>query len=152
MELVFPFDITCESGEYVVTFPDVPEAITGADTEEEAIALAGDALIAALDVYISDRLDIPKPSPRNPTQYSAVISPLHAAKISLYIAMREEGLSMVGLANQLSVDEKAVRRMLDLDYVTKIESIHKALQSVFANRYRLVTSLESVGRGALMSQ
>ncbi|EAZ89170.1 hypothetical protein CY0110_31750 [Crocosphaera chwakensis CCY0110] len=60
-----------------------------------------------------------------------VIPQLMAAKLSLYIAMRREGMTNVDLAQRLNVDEKIVRRMLDLDYSTKIQSISNALQNVF---------------------
>lgn len=40
--------ITYEEGEYIATFPDVPEAITSGRTREEAEALAQDALMVAL--------------------------------------------------------------------------------------------------------
>ena len=143
MELAYPFYLRCEEGEYIVSFPDMPEALTGAATEEEAIGLASDALIAALGGYMEDKREIPEPSPLQKGQEMAYLRPLAAAKVALYIAMRTEGLSNIGLANRFSVDEKSVRRMLDLDHPTKIETIHKALRSVFSDRYDLVTSLET---------
>lgn len=48
-------------GEFLVTFPDVPEAVTGASTLEEAVADAPDALAAALEVY--QALGRPLPAP-----------------------------------------------------------------------------------------
>lgn len=50
-----------EEGGYVVTFPDVPEAITQGDTEEEALRNGLDALITALDFYFEDRRTVPIP-------------------------------------------------------------------------------------------
>jgi antitoxin HicB len=146
MELAYPFHLRCEEGEYIVSFPDIPEALTGAATEEEAIALASDALIAALGGYMEDKREIPEPSPLQTGQEMGYLRPLEAAKIALYIAMQKEGLSNIGLANRFSVDEKSVRRMLDLDHHTKIETIHKALRSVFSDRYDLVTSLQTKGK------
>ena len=139
MEFAYPFTVRKTSGEYLVKFPDVPEAITGADSREEAAALARDALLAALGGYVDDRRDIPQPSARKGKQLVAYLDPLEAAKLALYIAMQEKGLSNVGLASRLRMDEKAVRRMLDLDQKTKIDTIHDALRHVFD--YRLVTSM-----------
>lgn len=138
MRLSYPFKVRKEDGEFIVSFPDVPEALTGADSKEEAIDLAQDALIAALRGYIDDRRDIPVPSDSG--KYFAVLSPLEAGKLALYIAMREEGVSNVALGKRLGIVEGAVRRMLDLDHGTKIETIYDALDRVF--HYRLVTSME----------
>ena len=49
-----------EDGEYVVTFPDVPEAITGARDWAETLALAEDALSVALAGYVHMGWDAPR--------------------------------------------------------------------------------------------
>lgn len=138
MRLAYPFKVRKDDGEFIASFPDVPEALTGADSKEEAIELAKDALIAALRGYIDDKKDIPVPSDSG--KYFAVLSPLEAGKLALYIAMREEGVSNVALGKRLDMAESAVRRMLDLDHGTKIETIFDALEKVF--HYQLVTSME----------
>jgi antitoxin HicB len=51
-----------EEGGFVVTFRDVPEAITQGDTEEEAMDMAADALATAADFYLEDRRPFPVPS------------------------------------------------------------------------------------------
>ena len=53
---------TDDDGTLVVTFPDVPEAITGGQDRTEAIRLAADALAVALAGYVHDQRDIPEPS------------------------------------------------------------------------------------------
>ena len=65
MQYVYPCNLTPDVEEgagYVVTFPDVPEAITGARTKEESLVLAEDALAVALSAYVEHREDIPIPS------------------------------------------------------------------------------------------
>lgn len=54
--------ISAKGGGYVVTFPDVPEAITQGDDKEEALEYASEALETALDFYIGDRRQLPLPS------------------------------------------------------------------------------------------
>lgn len=49
-------------GGYVVTFRDVPEAITQGDSMEEAIGLAQDALLVGLSFYTEKNQPIPIPS------------------------------------------------------------------------------------------
>ncbi|WP_009546279.1 type II toxin-antitoxin system HicB family antitoxin [Crocosphaera subtropica] len=142
MDFIFPYTIAKEDGEFLITFPDIPEALTSTHTSVDINATAYDCLIAALGGYIDDRRDIPEPSPKSSTQEIVVIPQLMAAKLSLYIAMRREGMTNVDLAQRLNVDEKIVRRMLDLDYSTKIQSISNALQNVFSESYQLITSLD----------
>jgi antitoxin HicB len=62
--LAYPVKLTRdkESGGFVVTFPDIPEAITQGETVEEALEMAQDALETALDFYLEDRRAVPAPS------------------------------------------------------------------------------------------
>ena len=46
---------------FVVTFEDVPEAITGAATAGASWALASDALSVALEAYLDDGRPLPRP-------------------------------------------------------------------------------------------
>lgn len=131
MDFIFPYTIAKEGGEFLITFPDIPKALTSTHTSADINTTAYDCLIAALGGYIDDRRDIPEPSARSSTQEIVVIPQLMAAKLSLYIAMRREGMTNVDLAQRLNVDEKIVRRMLDLDYSTTIQRISNALQNVF---------------------
>jgi len=60
--LEYPVDLSpAEEGGFVVTFPDVPEAITQGDTRDEALLAAKDALETALSMYVDNRRDLPRP-------------------------------------------------------------------------------------------
>src|ERR1039458_4801276 len=61
MEYPARFTLDKEVGGYVVTFPDVPEAITQGDTIEEAMAMASEALTLALTFYTEKWADLPVP-------------------------------------------------------------------------------------------
>ena len=54
-----------EEGGFVVTFPDIPEAITEGDDETEALVWAQDALETMLESYVDDKQRIPYPSALN---------------------------------------------------------------------------------------
>lgn len=59
----YPVDlIPAKGGGFVVTFPDVPEAITQGDDKDEALEYASEALETALGFYIGDRRQLPLPS------------------------------------------------------------------------------------------
>lgn len=67
----YPVELTPdpESSGFVVTFPDVPEAITQGEDRDEALLRAVDALETALEMYVDAKLDPPRPSKarRRPT-------------------------------------------------------------------------------------
>ncbi len=119
-----------KEGGFYVTFPDVPEALTGGETLGETLESAADALAVALAGYVHDRRDIPRPSPLAKGQHSISVPPVIAAKLSLYQAMRSQGITNVALAGRLGVSEGAVRKLLDPDrrsHIGKVETALKAL-------------------------
>ncbi len=52
--LAYPAKFTPEGKGFVVTFPDIPEAITEGDSAQEAMEYAVDALETVLSVYIKE--------------------------------------------------------------------------------------------------
>ena len=118
-----------EDGSILVSFPDVPEALTEGETAAEALAQAQDCLVAALGGYVGERRAIPRPSPaRGRTTVS--LSALTAAKIALYGAMRAQGVGNTALAVRLGLSEGAVRRLIDLDHRSHIGQIETALRAL----------------------
>lgn len=55
-------------GGFVVTFPDVPEAITQGEDQAEALMYAVDALDTAFSFYVDDHQPLPLPSQAKPGQ------------------------------------------------------------------------------------
>jgi len=97
--------------DFVVTFPDIPEAITGAETRDHALFMAEDALVAAIEHYL--KLGRPVPLPSTQSDLPQVpLSPTVAARVLLTQAMAKQGLTKVALAARMHVDEKAVRVIL----------------------------------------
>ena len=130
IRLAYPVRLDVEAGGAVlISFPDVPEALTEGATEREALAEAEDCLIAALGGYIEARRDIPMPSPGR--GHPLVVLPvLAAAKLALYCAMREQGLGNAALAKRLETVEGTVRRLLDLDHRSHIGQVEAALHAL----------------------
>lgn len=58
----YPARLTKDGSNTLVTFRDVPEAITFAANEKEALENAVDALETGLSLYIDSGKDWPKPS------------------------------------------------------------------------------------------
>lgn len=128
-EFVYParFTPAKKEGGFVVSFRDIPEAITQGETVEECREEAAGALQAALEGRILSDLDIPKASkPKRGEQLIAV--PVQTAlKTALYLEMRRSGITRVELARRLRIDEKEARRMLDPHHATKAERLEWAL-------------------------
>lgn len=128
--LKWPIEMVLQDdGAFLVSFPDIPEALTEGETEAEALALAQDCLIAALGGYVEGRRAIPWPSPAH-GRFTIALPALVAAKIALYGAMCAEGVGNTALAERLGLSEGAVRRMLDLDHRSHIGQIETALHTL----------------------
>jgi antitoxin HicB len=126
----YPVTLTPEDGGFVVTFPDVPGAITEGDDEEEALARAINALQTMIDILIADRKDVPLPSPVGRRQKSVTLQPLSAAKVALYHAMRKAGIGKAELARRLGWHLPQVDRVLDLRHASRLEQIELALRAL----------------------
>ena len=133
MRYAYPCTLTPddEEGEgYVVTFPDVPEAITGGKTWDDALVMAQDGLAVALGMYVKGREEIPVPSAVAPSQVLVAVPPIVAAKLALYSAMRSQGITNVALAGRMGLSEGAIRRLVNPNHRSHISQVGKALQAV----------------------
>ncbi len=130
MRYAYPFEV-CGSEQdgagFVVIFPDVPEAITGGFTPEKAVSRAEDCLTAALGGYVELNWNIPTPSPVQAGQELVALPPLVAAKLSIYTAMRQQGISQTELAQQLALSDQAVRQLLTPERHSPWSQVTRAL-------------------------
>ncbi len=129
LQFNYPVKLTRDrkDGGYVVTFRDIPEAITQGNNVEEALSEAEGALQAAIEARIEDALDIPAPS-RAKSGERMVSSPVTTAlKAAVYLSMREQGVSKSELARRMQIHEKEARRMLDPHHQTKVVALERAL-------------------------
>ncbi len=75
VELSYPVKLESdEEGFILVTFPDVPEALTQGESLDEAIRVAKDALESALEFYSDDGRPYPTPSKPEPGQHVVTVS------------------------------------------------------------------------------
>ena len=82
--------------------------------------MAEDALTAALAGYVQEHWDIPTPSAVVDGQELVAVSPVVAAKLALYTAMRRQGITKTALAKRLGLSESAVRKLVDPDHRSHI--------------------------------
>ncbi len=103
-----------DEGGFVITFPDILEALTQGETTEECIEEASDALEEAIIGRINTGEEIPAPSVVRSGQYLIPVPAQSALKAALYEEIRSQGVNKIQLAARLGIDEKEVRRLLDL--------------------------------------
>ena len=131
--LIYPVILDpAEEGGFVVTFPDVPEAITQGDDETEALTMAQDALITMFDAYMHDRQAIPEASPVH-GQACIVFPVILAGKIALYNTMLAVNMNTDDLAQRLNITPAMAERLVSLRYKSRIEQIENAL-AIFGKR------------------
>jgi antitoxin HicB len=116
-----------KDGGYVVTFRDLPEAITQGDTIAGALSDAEGALQAAIEVRIEDRQDIPAPSAPKRGERPVATPVTTALKAAVYLSLRDQKISKSELARRMNVNEKEARRMLDPRHATKVPTLERAL-------------------------
>ncbi len=130
MEYSAKFTADRKAGGYVVTFPDVPEAITQGDTLEEAMAMAEEALELALTFYTEKWLDLPVPGTLKRGMRRVRVPALSEAKFRLYTALRTAGVRKTELARRLKCSPSQVDRLLDITHHSKLDQIEAAFRAI----------------------
>jgi antitoxin HicB len=130
-----------DNGTILVSFPDIPEAVTCGDNEADALIHAQDALITALMIYIEDRRTTPWPSVPRRRQKAVALPLLAEAKVMLSNAMIERRMRKSDLARSLGVHMPQVDRLLNLRHSSRIEMIEEALHAVGKQLTIAVTSI-----------
>lgn len=129
---------------FLVTFPALPEAITGGSDEAEATANAVDALEIVLLTYVEKGLAIPPRArcPNDGAHYVSIApSAAVSAKLAFIQAFRASGMTRTALASKLGKAENEVRRMLDPYHATKLQSLDDAMHVLGK---RLVITVEEI--------
>jgi antitoxin HicB len=129
--MFYPAKFTAaEEGGFVVTFRDIPEAITQGDTEAEAMEMAADVLVSAMDFYFEDRRTVPMPSKPKRGERLVELPASIAAKVLLLNELVSAKVSNVELAKRMGTRPQEVQRIVDLGHATKIDTIAAALKAL----------------------
>ena len=119
-----------EEGGYVVTFPDIPEAITQGEDIDDALKHAADALESALDFYFEDRRPVPLPSKPKRGQHLVEVPVSVSAKVLLLNEMLRQKVKPAELARRLGTTPQEVNRLTNLRHATKIDRVDSALRAL----------------------
>lgn len=112
----------------LVTFPDLPEAVTGGTNETEATANA----IEALELALLNHIDAGEPVP-TPTFGEGVPITVPAqtqVKLAFIQAFHASGMTRVALAKRLGKGETEVRRMLNPHHPTRLPTLEAGLRAL----------------------
>jgi len=129
--LTYPITLTPDTnGTFLVQFPDIPEAISVAEDETEALINGLDALEAAIEIYFDEKRIVPAPSKVKRGQPSVTLPALVTAKVLLANEMVSQGVRKSELARRLNVHMPQVDRLIDLRHSSKLENIEAAFHSL----------------------
>lgn len=123
------FDLQ-DDGCYVVSFRDIPEALTQGYSLEETKENALDSLITAFDFYFEDNRAIPLPSEALEGEYLIELPISVWSKVLLLNAMLEQHVSQSELAKRLHRSRQEMQRIIDLNHNTKIDTVVEALKQL----------------------
>ena len=128
----FPVTLTPDETDdgFVVTFRDIPEAITQGETREDALAMALEALEVAMEFYFEDKRSVPMPSKLKRGELAVKLPPSLSAKILLLNEMLKQNIRPAELARRLKTTPQEVNRLTNLRHTSRIEGIADALHAM----------------------
>lgn len=126
----YPVNLRKDGKFILVTFPDIPEAITQGNNREHALEMAKEALESAMDFYFEDRHAVPMPSKPKPGQAIVELPPSVAAKVLLLNEMLRQNVRPAELARRLGTTAQEVNRLTNLRHATKIDRVDAALRTL----------------------
>lgn len=128
--MFYPAKIQPDGASFLVTFRDIPEAITSGKSGRHAESMARDALVTAMDFYFEDRRKVPPPSKPRRGEIAVPVAASVAAKVLLLNQMIDAGITASELARKLNTSPQVVTRIVDIHHATKIDTIAAALQAM----------------------
>lgn len=126
-----------EDGRFFVHFIDIEEAITQADTLEEAAFNASEVLSGMLACRLDDNESIPEPSVCPENGYLASPSPKVQSALLLRKARGKK--SLTELANAMNTTWTAAQRLENPKHWTSLKQLDKAAKALGK---RLILTLE----------
>lgn len=123
----YPLELHPEPTGVWLSCPDIPEMNASGDTLGEAFAEALNGLESALSLYVEQRRKIPAASTPSDPALVLHLPALTVAKIMLWNAMLDEGVSRAELARRMGCTRQTSDRLVDFVHASKIEQVERAL-------------------------
>lgn len=126
----YPIQIKPDGKFFLVTFPDIPEAITQGRSPGEAKTAATAALETALDFYFDESRIVPRPSRIRPGQDFIELPASVAAKVLLLNEMIRQKVRPAELARRLRTTPQEVNRLTNIRHTSRIDGIANAMKAL----------------------
>lgn len=126
----YPMNIKPDGRFFLVTFIDIPEAITQGESREEAVEVAQDALESALEFYFEDGRAVPSPSRIKRGQAFVELPVSLSAKVLLLNEMLNQKIRPAELARRLGTTPQEVNRLTNLRHRSRIDGIAAAMKQL----------------------
>lgn len=137
MKIIYPAIIKKDKGDhYLVTFPDLPEAITEGDTLEEALFNASEVLTLTLEGRAEEEMDIPTPSI---IKEAYEIAPSARVQAALLLRLSRGKRTVADIARALHTSWPSVSRLEDPTHWPSLKQLEKVAATLGK---RLVLSLD----------
>lgn len=127
-----------EDGVYVVSFPDMPEAITQGETLDEALFNAVEVLTLTIEGRIEEGIEIPEPSQG---EFTHKIYPSARAQSALLIRFNRGKHSLAEIARALETSWPSAARLEDPTHWPTLKQLDRAAKALGK---RLVINLEDL--------
>jgi antitoxin HicB len=125
------FEPDRNAGGFVVTFPDFGYGVTQGETSEEAMQMAQDLLMLTISDFIHERRPLPAPKRRRGTKFRPVLLPaLQAAKVDLYRAFLESGLTKAEFARRIGIPKTHIDRLFSLRHQSRLDQLEAAFTAL----------------------
>ena len=129
--LQYPASLKADKkGGFVVTFRDIPEAITQGEDAGDALKHAQEALETAMEFYFDDRRQVPMPSAPKRGDRLVSLPVSESFKVLLLNEMVKQGVKPAELARRMKTSKQEINRLTTLRHATKVDRIADALKAL----------------------
>jgi antitoxin HicB len=128
--MFYPAKVEPDGDGWMVSFPDIPEALTSGATKEEALEMAAFALQTAMEFYFEDKRPVPLPSKIHKGLEAVQLPASLAAKVLLLNEMLKQKVRPSELARRLGTTAQEVNRLTNLTHTSKIDGVAAALAAL----------------------
>lgn len=125
MTMRYPIVFECDGNVWSAIFPDMPEILTVNECKEDVLSMAKTTLLMLFASYFNNKRIIPEPSVAGNDFIEITVGIV--AKVHLLNALTFTWTSQSRLAKKMNIRPQEVRRFVDLNHPTKIDTIEKAL-------------------------
>lgn len=125
------FEPDRKAGGYVVTFPDFGYGVTQGETDAEAMEMAQDLLMLTIGDYIRESRQLPASRRHRGSKFRPVRLPaLQSAKVDLYIAFLESGLTKAEFARRIGIPKTHIERLFSLRHQSQLGQIESGFAAL----------------------